>query len=132
MLSLYRLPRSAGNAAKMAYPRRPSLASLSKNPDKLPGSFFLPLRFGGAGAGGGAAASRAKRCALSRSVLARIAAAAVSYSAVAVLASLARCILANWAIAACLLDFSAISPSFPRINEAFGSSYQLAAPLGED
>ena len=48
----------------------------SSQSDKLPVLFFvLALRFGAAGAGGGAAASLAKRSALSRSVFARSAAA---------------------------------------------------------
>src|SRR4029077_11617504 len=93
-------------------PRRPSLLCPSSQSDRLPVLFFLALRFGAAAGGGAAAASLARRSALSRAVLARSATASASYSDVAFLASLARCNFANCTLAACLSDFSAISPSF--------------------
>src|ERR1700723_3641228 len=97
---------------------RPSLAWPSSQSDRLPVLFFLALRLGAAATGGGAAASLARRNALSRSVFARSAAAVDSYSEVAFLASLARCNLANCAFTSCLLDFSAIAPSFPMNDQS--------------
>src|SRR5580704_6348405 len=113
VLPLSKRSLSASRRATPIQLWRPSLAWPSSQSDKLPVLFFVfALRLGAAGAGGGAAASLAKRSALSRSVFARSAAAVDSYSDVAFLASLARCILANCAFASCLLGLSAISPSF--------------------